>query len=51
MLTGYELSMVDVFNVSVSGFLIVFVGLAILYAFVNILSWTISKLQKSGGKE
>jgi len=46
MLTGQTLSAMDVLNVSVSGFIIVFVGLAILYAFVNALSWSVNKFQK-----
>ena len=46
MLTGYELSALDVLNVSVSGFIIVFVELAILYVFIYLMSWAVSKVQK-----
>ena len=47
MLTGYELGALDVLNVCASGFIIVFLALAILYGFVNLLSWSINKLQKN----
>ena len=46
MLTGYDLSALDVLNVSVSGFIIVFVELAILYGFIYLMSWAVNKVQK-----
>jgi len=40
------LSALDVLNISVSGFVLVFIALAILFGFIKLMVWALAKFVK-----